>query len=149
MKRLFATTLILLSLVACTPTEATRGNYLFQEDVDAIRPNSSTQYDVVNLLGTPTSKAVFDDNTWYYVGLKTQRKSFFDEKVVDRQTIKITFDDTNTVTAVEKVEGEALNVPLENRVTPTSGNEVTILQQLLGNVGKFNPQQSDPGNPAR
>lgn len=148
MKRLFATALILLTLTACASTDATRGNYLFEEDIQAIRPNSSTQYDVTNLLGTPTAKAVFDENTWYYVGLKTEKKSFFDEKVVDRQTVKITFDDTNTVTSVEQVAGDALDVPLASRVTPTSGNEVTVLQQILGNVGKFNPQ-SDTPNPAR
>ena len=147
MKRFILTALILLTFNACAPTQATRGNYLFTEDIQSIQPNSSTQYDVMNILGTPTAKAVFDDNTWYYVGLKTEKKSFFDEKVTDRQTIKITFDDTNTVTSINKVDGKALDVPLEGRITPTSGNEVTFLQQVLGNIGKFNPQEQ--GNPAR
>ena len=148
MKRLITTALLTLTLSACAPTETTRGNFLFEEDVNAIRPLSSTQYDVLNLLGSPTSKAVFDDNTWYYIGLKTQKKGFFDEKVDERQTIKITFDDTNTVTSVTRVDGTPVEVPLESRVTPTSGNEVTILQQVLGNVGKFNPPTNND-NPAR
>lgn len=147
MKRLFATALIALVLGGCTPTEATRGNYLYKEDIASITPYQSTQYDVLNTLGTPTTKAVFDDNTWYYVGLKTEKESFFDEKVTDRQTIKITFDATNTVTSVNYVEGKPVDVPLESRVTPTSGNEVTFLQQVLGNIGKFNPP-TDNSNPA-
>lgn len=148
MKRLFALTLIVAALSACTPTEVTRGNFLYQEDVAAIVPYESTRYDVLNLLGSPTTTAVFDDNTWYYIGLKTEKESFFDEKVDERQTVKITFDETNTVTSVSNVDGEAVDVPLANRVTPTSGNEVTFLQQMLGNLGKFNAP-TDSGNPAR
>ena len=139
MKRLFHFTLILLGLTACAASDATRGNFLFQEDIMAIQPSLSSKNDVLNTLGSPTTRAVFDDNTWYYVGLKTEKESFFDEKVVERQVYKLTFDDMGTVTSVEEVEGESVDVPLASRVTPTSGNEVTFIQQMLGNIGKFNP----------
>jgi outer membrane protein assembly factor BamE (lipoprotein component of BamABCDE complex) len=148
MKNFLKILIVFVCLSACTPTQVTRGNYLFEEDIQVIKPYSSTQYDVLNLLGSPTARAVFDENIWYYVGLKTEKKSFFDEKVTARQTVKITFDDTNTVTDVARVDGKALDVPLETAITPTSGNEVTFLQQVLGNVGKFNPQGNTP-NPAR
>lgn len=126
-------------LSACTAMETTRGNYLFVEDIQTIQPNISTQTDVLNILGTPTAKAVFDDNTWYYVGLKTEKESFFDEKVVDRQVYKLTFDDLGLVQTVTEEQVDVVDVPLASRVTPTSGNEVTFLQQILGNIGKFNP----------
>lgn len=129
----------LFTLAACTPSTATRGNYLFDEDITLIQPMVSTDYDVLNLLGTPTAKAVFDDKTWYYVGLKTEQESFFDEKVTDRRVYQITFDDSNFVKSVDEITNEPLNVPVSSRVTPTSGNEVTALQQILGNIGKFNP----------
>lgn len=138
MKQLFTALAMILILAACSPTEVTRGNFLFEEDIAAITPYQSTQFDVLNLLGSPTTRAVFDDNTWYYIGLKTEKESFFDETVDERQTIKITFDDTNTVTSISHVNDEAIEVPLATRTTPTSGNEVTFIQQMLGNLGKFN-----------
>ena len=58
------------------PINANAGNYLFTEDIAQIQPMTSTQIDVLNLLGTPTAKAVFDEKTWYYVGLKTEKKVF-------------------------------------------------------------------------
>ena len=124
---------------ACTPMTATRGNFLAPEDVNRIQPMVSTDYDVLNILGTPTTKAVFDDNTWYYVGLKTEKESFFDEKVTDRKIYQIKFDEAKFVESVTEVDADPMDIPIASRTTPTSGNEVTALQQILGNIGKFNP----------
>ena len=142
MKQLLLTTALICTVgvtAACTPTTATRGNYLYAEDIEAIQPLTTSEFDVLNRLGTPTAKAVFDDKTWYYVGLKTEKKSFFDEKVIERQVYKIQFDENATVISIAAIEDDAVDVPIQSRVTPTSGNEVTFLQQVLGNVGKFNP----------
>ncbi len=126
-------------VTACSARETTRGNFLFQEDILTIQPSVTTQNDVLNLLGTPTTRSVFDDNTWYYVGLKTEKESFFDEKIVERQVYKLTFNDLGMVDSVQEVEGESIDVPLAARKTPTSGKELTFMQQMLGNIGKFNP----------
>jgi outer membrane protein assembly factor BamE (lipoprotein component of BamABCDE complex) len=139
MKTFLFVTLIICTLGACTPTTATRGNYLYAEDIRIIQPQVTTQRDVLNLLGTPTAKAVFDENTWYYVGLKTEKESFFDEKVTAKQVYKIAFDETGLVQSLEEVKNDSVDVPIASRVTPTSGNEVTFIQQVLGNIGKFNP----------
>jgi outer membrane protein assembly factor BamE (lipoprotein component of BamABCDE complex) len=119
MKKFLALSLFCTLLSACTPTTATRGNYLIDEDVNSLQAGLSTQNDVLNLLGTPTSSAVF-------------------EKVTDRKVYKIAFDDTGVVSMIKRVDGETLDVPLASRTTPTSGNEITFIQQVLGNVGKYN-----------
>jgi outer membrane protein assembly factor BamE (lipoprotein component of BamABCDE complex) len=147
MKFLFSTLSILLFCAACTPKELTRGNYLFPEDVASIQAGASTKRDVLNIFGTPSAKAVFDENIWYYIGLKTEKTSFFDEDVTGRQTVQVTFDENDRVVAIENLDTQAVDVPKSRRVTPTSGNEVTILQQMLGNIGKFNAP--DAGNPAQ
>lgn len=128
------------ALSACTANHATRGNYLHEDDVQAVQPMVSTEYDVLNLLGTPTAKAVFDDKTWYYVGLKTEQKSFFDQKVTEKQVYKISFDESGFVTNIAEVTEEGIDVPLASRVTPTSGHNLTLMQQMLGNVGRFNTE---------
>ena len=126
------------ALSACTANHATRGNYLHADDVQAIQPMVSTEYDVLNILGTPTTKAVFDDKTWYYVGLKTEQKSFFDPKVMEKQVYKVSFDESGFVSEIAEIDDERIDVPLASRVTPTSGHNLTLMQQMLGNVGRFN-----------
>jgi len=148
MKKLLGlATISIIALSACTPSTQTRGNYLFSDDIARIQPMVSTEIDVLNTLGTPTAKAVFDENTWYYVGLKTEKKGFLDEKVTERQTVKVVFDESKFVKSITNVDGDPVDIPISSRVTPTSGNEVTAIQQILGNIGKFNPPAS--GNPAQ
>lgn len=139
MKNILLFTFVISIMSACASTNSTRGNFIHAEDIGAITPYITTQFEVLNLLGTPTAKAVFDQNTWYYVGLKTEKKGFFDETITDRQVYKITFDDNDIVQSMVEVENDSVDVPLASRVTPTSGNDVTFLQQMLGNIGKFNP----------
>jgi len=53
--------------------------------------------------------------------------------------VAIHFDPSGVVEDV-KVYGpdDARQVKLVDRTTPTAGKEITVLQQLLGNVGRFN-----------
>ena len=139
MKTILQIFAMMIVLAGCAASESTRGNFLHQDDVAAIQPEISTKNDVLNLLGTPTTRAVFDDSTWYYVGLKTEKKGFFDEKVVERKIYKLTFDDLEMVQSIQEVSEDAIDVPLAARKTPTSGKELSFLQQMLGNIGKFNP----------
>lgn len=145
MKTIFLTLMVLVFVTGCAPTTQTRGNFIEAEDIALIQPAVSTESDVLNILGTPTSKAVFNESVWYYVGLKTAKESFFDEQVTDRQIIRVAFDDQGLVQGLDRVEDEALDVPIASRVTPTSGNEVTFIQQILGNIGKFNKQPPAQG----
>ena len=39
---------------------------------------------------------------------------------------------------LEELDNERLALPLVRRKTPTAGNEMTVVQQFLGNLGKFN-----------
>jgi len=142
MKLFLLSLFFVYGLNACAPTQNTRGNFLIAEDVQLLQAGLSTQNEVLNLLGSPTSKAVFDENIWYYVGLKTEKESFFDEKVTNRQVYKLEFGDNSVLQDIALVEGESLDIPLNERVTKTSGNQVTFIQQILGNIGKYNPSQS-------
>ena len=41
------------------------------------------------------------------------------------------------------------DVDMVTRITPTAGKELTVLEQIMGNVGRFSGprQQSNPGAP--
>jgi outer membrane protein assembly factor BamE (lipoprotein component of BamABCDE complex) len=128
------------AISACTPVKATRGNMLAQEQVQQIQPGVSHKSDVARILGTPSTRAIFDENTWYYVGMHTEQSAFFDPEVVDKRVMKVTFDDMDMVVAINDVTNEGIDVPISSRVTPTGGQDLTVVQQLLGNIGRFNPQ---------
>ena len=142
-------TLILLSVIsltllgACTPVVATRGNLLEEYQMKEVLPGIDGKDDVVRKIGSPTTMAPFDDNTWYYMGQRTEKRGILDPKLVQEKIVVVKFDADGKVGSVaERREGRE-DVPIVQRTTPVTGNEFTFLQQMLGNIGKFNaPKES-------
>jgi outer membrane protein assembly factor BamE (lipoprotein component of BamABCDE complex) len=133
-----------LSLPACTPNISTHGHRLDAAALGQIEPGQSSQGDVMQLLGSPSSLATFDDRTWYYVSQRTERHSFYHTTVVSQDVVAIEFDDQGTVSRVDRHDlNGAQEVDLVDRETPTSGNEMSVLEQFLGNIGRFNPRDED------
>lgn len=126
------------ALGACTPVQATRGNIVEDYRLAEIVPGVSTRTSVLQSMGSPTTVAPFDDNVWYYIGQKTEKRGIFDPKVVDKKVIVVAFNPDGVVQTIDKVNADQIDVPRVRRKTPTSGNEITVMQQLLGNVGRFN-----------
>lgn len=135
---ILAASLVSTVLAACTPTQATRGNIVEDFRLAEVTPGVSTKSNVLNSLGSPTTQAPFDENVWYYIGQKTEKTGIFDPKVVDKKVIVVAFNPDGVVDTIENVDAGQINVPHVRRKTPTSGNEVTFMQQLMGNVGRFN-----------
>ncbi len=138
MKKTALLLLTALALSACAPTNATNGTFLSADDVVGLDAGTSTRADVLQKLGTPTTTAVFDDNTWYYVGQKTTKTAFLDPKITARSVYEAKFDAEGTLISLAQVNNDAVDVPLVRRTTPTTGHDLTVAQQLLGNLGRFN-----------
>jgi outer membrane protein assembly factor BamE (lipoprotein component of BamABCDE complex) len=129
-----------LSVVACSPDISTHGHRFDAAALARVEPGNSSQDDVMNLLGSPSALATFDDRTWYYISQRTEQHSFYFSTVVSQDVVAIVFDDQGTVSAINRNGlDSAMDVDLVDRETPTAGNELTVLEQFLGNIGRFNP----------
>jgi outer membrane protein assembly factor BamE (lipoprotein component of BamABCDE complex) len=129
-----------LGTAACSPIVHTRGHMVDSERLAQVRAGQSTADDVLRILGTPTSVGTFDTRSWYYIGQVTERTAFFEPEVVERRVVAIRFESNGVVKEIrdiDKAQGQELEVV--DRATPTAGHEMGLLEQLLGNVGKFNP----------
>ena len=129
-----------LSLASCTSSISTHGHRLDAAALAQIEPGQSAQGDVIQLLGSPSSLATFDDRTWYYVSQRTVRHSFYHATVVSQDVVAIEFDEQGTVRRIDRHDlNGAREIDVVDRETPTSGNEMSVLEQFLGNIGRFNP----------
>jgi outer membrane protein assembly factor BamE (lipoprotein component of BamABCDE complex) len=129
----------LLGAQACTPTIANRGNMVTDEQIDEVITGFHTRSDVLRFMGSPTTIAPFDENVWYYVGQETAKKGILDPKVVNERIVKVEFDESGRVIDVADLDTARADIPVARDKTPTHGNEMTFMQQLLGNMGRFNP----------
>jgi outer membrane protein assembly factor BamE (lipoprotein component of BamABCDE complex) len=139
--------LAVVGVTACAPVVATRGNLIDDERFARVTVGRSTVNDVASVFGSPTTVSTFDRRTWYYIGQRTEKVAFFDPEIVERRVIRIEFSDTGIVRQVEDLDLEdAQIVELVERETPTLGRRMGVLEQLLGNFGRFNtPSTSGPG----
>lgn len=132
----------ILVLGACTPTVATRGNLLTDNQFKQVQAQKSTRADVVQAWGPPTVAPAFDPNIWYYIGEQTSQRGIFAPQVDKRRLVRITFSKDNNDTVVEVADIDpslAENISPVSQTTPAAGKEYTFVQQFIGNLGKYNP----------
>jgi outer membrane protein assembly factor BamE (lipoprotein component of BamABCDE complex) len=136
--------LLTLQLGACTANVAAHGHRLDAAALAQVEPGRSSQREVVQLLGSPSSLATFDNHTWYYISQRSERRSFYQEKIVAQDVVAIHFDDQGLVSQIDRHGlDEAREIEVVDRETPTAGNELTILEQFIGNIGRFNPPSEE------
>ncbi len=150
-RRLTLAVLVPLTLAGCGGTgdffsfpPQVRGNKVDEDSVAQLVPGTSTRQDVVALLGSPTARAAFDDNTWLYISEVTRPVIAGTQGIENQNVTVVTFDDKGTMTkVVKRTEADSMPVDVVARTTPSPGTEASWLQQLLGNVGKFSAAAPD------
>ena len=130
---------ILLALAACAPQVTHHGFAPQVAELDEIVAGVDTRSSVLNRLGRPSATGSFDDRDWYYVASRMERELFYAPRVVDRTVVAVRFDETGLVERVNRYGLEdGRIVDLVADTTPTYGRELTVLQQLFGNIGRLN-----------
>ena len=140
-----------LLLAGCDNYEDIRGFAPSPGSVDKLEVGTQSREDVVRLVGSPSSVATFNPNVWYYITEKQEGWGPMKMWVAEQNVIQITFNDSGRVANIKYYDlKDAQSVTMVTRITPTSGKELTVLEQVLGNVGKFSgPRQTgtNPGAP--
>ena len=134
-------------LTGCSTTVEQRGNLPPPDEVAEIHPGKTTKDEVVKILGTPSSVGVFNDRSWYYISRRTSQFSFFDPALLDQQVFIVDFNDQDVVKAVDhKTLKDGKEISPVARTTPAPGRELSFLEQIVGNLGKFNGGGAAPAS---
>jgi outer membrane protein assembly factor BamE (lipoprotein component of BamABCDE complex) len=132
-----------LTLAGCSSTISERGDLPDHTRLSEIKPGATTKEQVAQILGSPSSTGVFDDNSWYYISKKTKRTSFFTPKVLDQQVYVVNFNKNDVVASVtHRGLANARNIAPAPGETPSAGRKLSFIQQIIGNMGKFNNTDS-------
>jgi outer membrane protein assembly factor BamE (lipoprotein component of BamABCDE complex) len=135
-----------LSLGGCSVPVDQRGNLPQQSALNEIKPGVTDKATVTRLLGSPSSVAAFDPDTWYYISQKTKDIAFFKPELVDQEVVAIDFDKDGVVRDVRhRGYEDRVAVEPNPKATPAPGREFSFWEQLIGNFGRFS---SSTGGPA-
>jgi len=139
-------------LSACAPIQSYSGFQTIDSDPKDVKVGTDTKSTVRGRLGSPSATSTFDNNTWFYMNQMKSRVAFQRPSIVARNVVAITFNkESEVVTGVNSYtlkDGKV--IAFNGRETPTRGRELTILEQILGNVGRGsvlnNADDQVPGN---
>ena len=125
-------------LSACTVSEDLRGNLPDPEKIAQIKPGTTTKTQVAKILGTPSSASAFNDTVWYYISRRVKQVAFLSPTVMDQQVYVVDFDDRGVVKEVaRKTLADGVDVTPAPGATPAPGRELSFVEQLIGNIGRF------------
>jgi outer membrane protein assembly factor BamE (lipoprotein component of BamABCDE complex) len=130
---------IALALASCSPIVDTRGHSAEAVDLKQIIVGQSGPEDVTALLGSPTTTSNFGDEIWYYVSQQQERVGVFAPEVTAQRIIGVQFDANKKVSEIaEFTKEDGKPVQIVSKTTPTEGHSIGIMEQMLGNFGRFN-----------
>lgn len=130
---------------ACSPVASYSG---FRPDYnnEAIadpQPGVDTRATVQQRFGTPSTTAIYDQTSWYYVSSTQEQIAFYAPRTTQRRVMVVRFNG-DTVAAVDKYGLDRGHIiAYDDHVTPTRGRELGLLEQLFGNIGNQPPIQND------
>jgi outer membrane protein assembly factor BamE (lipoprotein component of BamABCDE complex) len=136
---------------ACTPITSYAGFQAVDAQPADVKVGEDTKSTVLTKLGSPSATSTFDPNLWYYVTQVSERIAFYNPRVASREVVAVTFrKEDEQVVAVNKyglTDGRVID--FSNRETPTRGREMTVLEQLLGNVARGGMLPQDEVGPGQ
>ncbi len=136
---------------ACAPTVGQNGFQAIDAKPADIVAGTDTRQTVLTRLGTPSTTSTFErDNVWYYISQVTEKYTYNRAQVTQRSVTEITFDDAGLVSEVRTLGlDDGQRFAMNGRETPTRGRQLTILEQLLGNVGRGQLPRTDEDQPGQ
>nr|WP_111299761.1 outer membrane protein assembly factor BamE [Paracoccus saliphilus] len=130
--------LAVLGLVACTPIYRNHGYVPPETDLAQVVVGQTTMDDLPDLIGRPTAQGLLTGSGWYYVGSRWRRVAAAAPEEIERQVVAISFAEGGVVSNIERFGLERGRiVALSRRVTDGSVTEISLIGQLLGNLGNF------------
>lgn len=127
-----------LPLEGCVPVVRSHGQVWEAYHEGDIQPGQDDRDSVRSKLGSPSAREVAGDSVWVYVSSTTESVLGSRPKVLARRVLALEFDGSGTLAALDEYSlKDGKLVPINARTTPTAGRQLNLIQQLLGNVGRF------------
>lgn len=127
------------ALCACAPKVELRGNLPRDYQLESLQVGKTSQQEAADILGSPSTIGTFETTTWYYISRRTEQWAFLPKEVAVQKVVVLYFNDEGVLSHVEQYnEDDIRQIAIEERETPTAGHSLTVMEQLFGNLGRFN-----------
>lgn len=129
---------LLAPIQACAPVIDNRGYVFNDSQISSLKKGSTKRQVVQNNFGSPSTVTKLNGTAYYYVRSRFVTESYRAPEEVERKVLAIYFAANDTVKdyAIYGLE-DGIIVPIVQRTTQTQGQELSVLGQIFGNLGRF------------
>lgn len=109
--------------------------YVMSEGALEQVPVGSSQEQVLLVLGTPSTVAVVNGEVFYYISQTQEKVAFLKPVITEQKVLAVYFDKNKRVTRIAQYglkDGKVFD--FISQTTPTSGEELSLLRQIIGLV---------------
>ena len=133
-----ATGLVMSGLLACAPVIDNRG-YVFDESLlPQLVVGTTSEADIITIMGSPSAVSTLNGGAYYYISSRFITEAYRAPRETERRVLAIFLDEDKKIRDLGFYTLEDGNiVTIVARTTETQGRELTFLQQIFGNLGRF------------
>lgn len=126
------------SLLACAPVIDNRGYIFDDRQIETLEKGVTRMETVRDTFGSPSTVTSMNGDAYYYIYSRFVTESYRAPEEVERKVLAIYFDGSKRISdfAVYGLE-DGIIVPIVARTTLTQGQELSVIAQLFGNLGRF------------
>ena len=146
MKKIIGITLLALGLSACGLEQYPSGDLPTQARLKSIQ-NGDMKEKVLRVLGTPATESIaLNDGTSFIIYAQNLKESraFFDPEEIKRDVYVYYFDAEEKLAEQKHLTlADKKDVPYDDSETTVGGKELSIVDQLIQNFGRYNTGAQD------
>lgn len=131
-----------LAIAGCTHVYRNHGYVPPEIDLAQVQVGKTTQSELDSLIGRPSAQGVLTGSAWYYVGSRWDYYGAREPREIERKVVAISFNDSGTVSNVASYGlDHGRVVELSNRVTDSGIENISVVRQLMGSLGRVTAGQ--------
>jgi outer membrane protein assembly factor BamE (lipoprotein component of BamABCDE complex) len=127
-----------MTVAACSAVYRNHGYVPSEAELALVEVGTDTRETVGQKIGRPSTSGLLNDEGWFYVQSRYKLVGPREPQEIDRQVLAVTFNEAGVVENIARYGLEdGRVVEISRRVTESNVKGLSVIQQILGNFGRF------------
>ena len=123
--------IVLILIYNCSPRISRHGNFFTKEELNILKSAKLNKSEIIEVLGQPSTKSTFSDNTWYYIYFIQKERAVFEVKNTANTVLKIRFDNKQNVSDYTVIKNNVEGIPISTDITESNALKRGLVRELL------------------
>ena len=123
--------IILILIYNCSPRISRHGNFFTKEELNILKSAKLNKSEIIEVLGQPSTKSTFSDNTWYYIYFIQKERAIFEVKNTANTVLKIRFDNKQNVSDYTVIKNNVEGISISTDITESNALKRGLVRELL------------------